>query len=186
VHRRAGRRRLARGTSPDAWTGRRSPGPTPPETRSTAKRSKSITRRNQLTDADNTNRRATTGLGLSRLTTVGGLGKRPTTSPSKPRAVPTSQRRPQRRRRKVKDSFKRNAPSGRLTDENRIGGHGPSTCLSEPLPRGQSFGGPDRFTQRLGFQHIIDIYRHLKITDEQRKRFAALPGDARRGRPARR
>jgi hemoglobin len=38
----------------------------------------------------------------------------------------------------------------------------------------ESFGGPDRFTRRLGFQHIIDVHRHLKITDEQRKRFAAV------------
>jgi hemoglobin len=51
----------------------------------------------------------------------------------------------------------------------------------------ESFGGPDRFTQGPGFQHIIDIHRHLKITDEQRERFVAcylealdeagLPGD---------
>ena len=38
----------------------------------------------------------------------------------------------------------------------------------------ESFGGPDRFTTRLGFQHIIDVHRHLKITDEQRDRFVAL------------
>ena len=38
----------------------------------------------------------------------------------------------------------------------------------------ESFGGPDRFTQELGFQHIIDVHRHLKITDEQRDRFVAL------------
>lgn len=38
----------------------------------------------------------------------------------------------------------------------------------------ESFGGPGRFTQRVGFQHIIDIHRHLKITDEQRERFVAL------------
>ncbi len=37
-----------------------------------------------------------------------------------------------------------------------------------------SFGGPDRFTRELGFQHIIDVHRHLKITDEQRERFVAL------------
>jgi hemoglobin len=51
----------------------------------------------------------------------------------------------------------------------------------------ESFGGPDRFTRNLGFQHIIDVHRHLKITDEQRERFiavylealdkAGLPGD---------
>ena len=38
----------------------------------------------------------------------------------------------------------------------------------------ESFGGPDRFTHKLGFQHIIDIHRHLRITDEQRDRFVAL------------
>jgi hemoglobin len=39
---------------------------------------------------------------------------------------------------------------------------------------GESFGGPDRFTRELGFQYIIDVHRHLKITDEQRDRFIAL------------
>ena len=38
----------------------------------------------------------------------------------------------------------------------------------------ESFGGPDRFTEKLGFQHIIDVHRHLRITDEQRERFVAL------------
>jgi hemoglobin len=38
----------------------------------------------------------------------------------------------------------------------------------------ESFGGPDRFTQRLGFQHNIDVHRGLKISDEQRERFVAL------------
>ena len=38
----------------------------------------------------------------------------------------------------------------------------------------ESFGGPDRFSRELGFQHIIDVHRHLKITDEQRARFVAL------------
>jgi Bacterial-like globin len=38
----------------------------------------------------------------------------------------------------------------------------------------ESFGGPDRFTRNLGFQYMIDVHRHLKITDEQRERFAAL------------
>ena len=36
-----------------------------------------------------------------------------------------------------------------------------------------SFGGSDRFTRELGFRHIIDVHRHLKITDEQRVRFVA-------------
>lgn len=38
----------------------------------------------------------------------------------------------------------------------------------------ESFGGPDRFTNKLGFHHIIDVHRHLRITDEQRERFVAL------------
>jgi hemoglobin len=38
----------------------------------------------------------------------------------------------------------------------------------------ESFGGPDRFTHELGFQHIIDVHLNLKITDEQRDRFIAL------------
>ena len=38
----------------------------------------------------------------------------------------------------------------------------------------ESFGGPDRFTRELGFQHLIDVHRHLKITDEQRERFVVV------------
>jgi hemoglobin len=38
----------------------------------------------------------------------------------------------------------------------------------------ESFGGPDRFTSDVGFQHIIDVHRQLKITDEQRDRFVVL------------
>ena len=38
----------------------------------------------------------------------------------------------------------------------------------------ESFGGPDRFTRKVGFQHLIDVHRHLDITDEQRARFTAL------------
>ena len=38
----------------------------------------------------------------------------------------------------------------------------------------ESFGGPGRFTREVGFQHIIDVHRHLRITDEQRDRFVAL------------
>jgi len=37
----------------------------------------------------------------------------------------------------------------------------------------ESFGGPDRFSRELGFRHIIDVHRHLNITDEQRDRFVA-------------
>jgi hemoglobin len=38
----------------------------------------------------------------------------------------------------------------------------------------ESFGGPDRFSRELGFDHLIDVHRHLEITDEQRERFVAL------------
>src|ERR1700678_1044079 len=36
-----------------------------------------------------------------------------------------------------------------------------------------SFGGPGPFSRQLGFQYIIDVPRHLNITDEQRERFVA-------------
>ncbi|MFG2500749.1 group II truncated hemoglobin [Streptomyces sp. NPDC048441] len=38
----------------------------------------------------------------------------------------------------------------------------------------ESFGGPGRFTAELGFAHIIDAHRGLRITDEQRARFEEL------------
>jgi hemoglobin len=38
----------------------------------------------------------------------------------------------------------------------------------------ESFGGPDRFTRELGFQYIINVHRHLGITDEQKQRFVDL------------
>jgi hemoglobin len=38
----------------------------------------------------------------------------------------------------------------------------------------ESFGGPDRFTQELGFDHLVSVHRGLQITDEQRERFVAL------------
>jgi hemoglobin len=38
----------------------------------------------------------------------------------------------------------------------------------------ESFGGPARFTRELGFQYIINVHRHLNITDAQRERFATL------------
>jgi hemoglobin len=37
----------------------------------------------------------------------------------------------------------------------------------------ESFGGPNRFSRELGFQYLIDVHRHLNITDEQRDRFIA-------------
>lgn len=53
----------------------------------------------------------------------------------------------------------------------------------------ETFGGPDTFTQELGgFQRLIDVHRHLNITETQRQRFvdlymasvdeAGLPDDA--------
>ncbi|MFI6489643.1 group II truncated hemoglobin [Streptomyces sp. NPDC050564] len=38
----------------------------------------------------------------------------------------------------------------------------------------ESFGGPDRFTRELGFEHIIQVHRGLRITDEQRERFVQV------------
>jgi hemoglobin len=38
----------------------------------------------------------------------------------------------------------------------------------------ESFGGPDRFSRELGFRHIIDVHRHLQITDDQKRRFVTL------------
>jgi hemoglobin len=38
----------------------------------------------------------------------------------------------------------------------------------------ESFGGPDRFTRELGFAHLIDVHRHLRIREEQRQRFVEL------------
>jgi hemoglobin len=38
----------------------------------------------------------------------------------------------------------------------------------------ESFGGPDRFTKELGFDHLIDVHRGLQITEEQRTRFVEL------------
>lgn len=58
-----------------------------------------------------------------------------------------------------------------------------STLFTERVPThvdhltwftAESFGGPDRFTRELGFQHLIDVHRHLRITDEQKDRFVTL------------
>ena len=38
----------------------------------------------------------------------------------------------------------------------------------------ESFGGPNRFTRELGFGHLIDVHRNLKITEQQRQRFVDL------------
>jgi hemoglobin len=38
----------------------------------------------------------------------------------------------------------------------------------------ESFGGPDRFTRELGFDHLIRVHRGLAITEQQRQRFVEL------------
>ncbi len=38
----------------------------------------------------------------------------------------------------------------------------------------ESFGGPARFTREVGFQHLIDVHRGLRITEAQRQRFVEL------------
>jgi hemoglobin len=42
----------------------------------------------------------------------------------------------------------------------------------------ESFGGPDDFSRDLGFRHLIDVHRGLRITDEQRQRFTDLYAEA--------
>ncbi len=58
-----------------------------------------------------------------------------------------------------------------------------STLFTERVPThvdhltwftAESFGGTDTFTRELGFQYIIDVHRHLRITDEQKQRFVTL------------
>ena len=45
----------------------------------------------------------------------------------------------------------------------------------------ESFGGPDRFTRELGFEHLIAVHRHLRISEEQRGEIRhALHGCVRR------
>jgi hemoglobin len=38
----------------------------------------------------------------------------------------------------------------------------------------ESFGGPNRFSRELGFKHLIDVHRGLRITEAQRARFVEL------------
>lgn len=38
----------------------------------------------------------------------------------------------------------------------------------------ESFGGPDRFTRELGFAHLIEVHRGLRITEVQRQHFVEL------------
>ncbi len=43
----------------------------------------------------------------------------------------------------------------------------------------ESFGGPARFTRELGgFEHLIEVHRYLKITEQLRQRFVELYMDA--------
>jgi hemoglobin len=38
----------------------------------------------------------------------------------------------------------------------------------------ESFGGPTTFSDTLGFAHLIEVHRGLRITEEQRSRFVEL------------
>ena len=38
----------------------------------------------------------------------------------------------------------------------------------------ESFGGPNRFSREVGFAHLIDMHRGLRITEPQRIRFVEL------------
>jgi hemoglobin len=38
----------------------------------------------------------------------------------------------------------------------------------------ESFGGPDRFSRELGFDHLIQVHRGLQINEAQRARFVEL------------
>jgi hemoglobin len=38
----------------------------------------------------------------------------------------------------------------------------------------ETFGGPDRFSREVGFQHLIDVHRGLHINEAQRQRFIEL------------
>jgi hemoglobin len=38
----------------------------------------------------------------------------------------------------------------------------------------ETFGGPDRFSRELGFEHLIAVHRGLRITEAERRRFVEL------------
>ena len=38
----------------------------------------------------------------------------------------------------------------------------------------ESFGGPDRFSRELGFAHLVEVHRGLRISEDQRQRFVEL------------
>jgi hemoglobin len=82
--------------------------------------------------------------------------------------------------------------AGGLAGLHRLEDHFYSSVLADPLLQplfgagkpehvdhltwftAESFGGQDRFTRELGFRHLIDVHRGLKITEEQRQRFIEL------------
>jgi hemoglobin len=75
---------------------------------------------------------------------------------------------------------------------HRLEDHFYSTVLRDPLLRplfgagkpthvdhltwftAESFGGERRFSEEVGFRHLIDVHRGLKITEQQRRRFIDL------------
>jgi hemoglobin len=59
-----------------------------------------------------------------------------------------------------------------------FGGGKPTHVEHLTMFTAESFGGPDRFTRELGFQHLIDVHRGLRITEAQRQRFVELYLDA--------
>lgn len=38
----------------------------------------------------------------------------------------------------------------------------------------ESFGGPDEFSRTVGFAHLIEVHRGLRIREDQRRRFVEL------------
>lgn len=82
--------------------------------------------------------------------------------------------------------------AGGMEALHRLEDHFYSTVLADPLLQplfgagkpthvdhltwftAESFGGPARFTAELGFRHLIEVHRGLKITEEQRRRFVEL------------
>ena len=82
--------------------------------------------------------------------------------------------------------------AGGMTGLHRLEDHFYSSLLADPLLQplfgagkpdhvdhlamftAESFGGPDRFSRELGFRHLIDVHRNLKITEQQRQRFVEL------------
>lgn len=55
-----------------------------------------------------------------------------------------------------------------------FGGGQPQHVANLTAFTAESFGGPDTFTQELGFAHLIAVHRGLNITEAQRQRFVQL------------